>query len=139
MVYRRTPVLATVAVLLARALAGQATPASAHPNDPSPVLKGKLRQLVVAEEKYWKDHGTYTTDVAALGMYSSKSVASDSVWVQVVQAGGRSWWGRSSHRSRRDLSCVIYVGATEDFSAPPVTDGTRAKAQREGEPVCDAF
>jgi len=135
----RPSLLLGTLVLLAGSLGAQATPASARSNDPSPLLKARLRDLVTAEETYWRDHGTYTTDVAALGMYGPKSAAGDSVWVQVVQAGGRSWWGRSIHRARRDLSCVIYVGEPADFSGPPLTDGTRVKAQREGEPACDAF
>jgi len=120
-------------------ISAQVVPVSANASDPSPTLKSALRKLVTAQESYWMAHGTYTTDVAALGMYSPTTAKGDSVWVQVVQAGGRSWWGRSTHRARRDLSCVIYVGLTEDFTASPSTDAGRVKAQKEGEPVCDAF
>lgn len=118
-------------------LAAQVTPASARSNDPTAVLKSKLRQLVTAQENYWMGHGTYTTDVAALGMYSQAIARSDSIWVQVVQAGGRSWWGRSSTRAHRDKGCAIFIGITEDFSSQPATDAAKVKAQREGEPICD--
>jgi hypothetical protein len=37
------------------------------------------------------------------------------------------------------MSCAIYIGMTEDFTAPPSTDAAKVKVQKEGEPVCDAF
>ena len=117
----------------------QVRPASTGTVDHSPSLKSQLRKLVTAQENYWSQHGTYTTDVAALGMYSPATARTDSILVQVVQAGGRSWWGRALHRGHRDLSCVIYVGHTEDFTAPPATDAGAVKAQNEGRPVCDVF
>jgi hypothetical protein len=125
------------------AVAGTA-PALTAQSQPSAALKSQLRNLVVAQESYYADHGTYTTDVSALGLYQRRSpgapmTAADSIWVQVVQAGGRSWWGRASHRAFQGKSCVIYVGVMEDFPAPPATDGSKVKAQNEGEPVCDTF
>ncbi len=110
--------------------------------DPTPELKRQLRGLVTAQEGYWADHGTYTTDVSALGLFAphrTPSTAADSVWLQVIQAGGRSWWGRAVYRGQSRKSCVIYVGTTADFTAPPTTDGAQVKAQNEGAPVCDTF
>ncbi len=112
--------------------------------DPSVQLKQRLRTLVIAQEKYWDDHGTYTTDVSALGMFTphragQPAATADSVWVQVVQAGGRSWWGRASIRGHNGKSCVIYIGYFDDFSARPTSDSGGVKAEREGEPACDAF
>jgi hypothetical protein len=100
-------------------------------------LKQQLRNLVTAQEKYWADHGTYTTDVAALGFFRARVAVPDSVWVQVVQAGGRSWWGRAVHRAERGKSCIIYVGLIEDFTAPPTTDAAKVRAEKEGDPICD--
>jgi len=110
--------------------------------DPSPDLKRQLRGLVTAQEGYWANHGTYTTDVAALGVFKPRrppTTPADSVWLQVIQAGGRSWWGRAVYLGQRDRSCVIYVGTTADFTAPPTTDGAQVKAHDEGAPVCDTF
>jgi hypothetical protein len=106
-------------------------------SDPNPVLRQQLRNLVTAQEKYWADHGTYTTDVAALGFFRPRVTAPDTVWIQVVQAGGRSWWGRAVHLAQRGKSCIIYVGTMEDFTAPPTTDAAKVRAQREGDPICD--
>src|SRR5690348_8388902 len=89
--------------------------------DPTPELKRQLHALVTAQEVYFADHGTYTTDVSALGFFKphrARVTAADSVWVNVVQAGGRSWWGRAVPFGK-NKSCVLYVGFLADFTAPP--------------------
>jgi len=99
-------------------------------------LQKALRNLVTAQERYFVDYGTYTTDVAALGMFN-RWPASDSIWVQVINAGGRSWNGRAIHAAARDKSCVIYVGYKTDLPSAPVTDRDSVPATTEGLPVCD--
>ena len=98
-------------------------------------LKRALRNLVVAQEQYFVNHGTYTTDVGALGIY--KPGQRDSIWVQVINAGGRSWNGRAIHMGARNKSCVIFVGYQSDLPSRPVTDADSIRAVNEGEPVCD--
>ena len=105
--------------------------------DYTALMKRQLRSLVTAQETYWADHGTYTTDVSALGIYKPRGAATDSVWIQVIQAGGRSWWGRAIHRAQQGKSCIIYIGQMDDFTAPPATDAAKARAQNEGQPICD--
>jgi len=107
-------------------------------------LKHWLRNLVVTQEKYYSEHGTYTTDVSALGLFTPPRQAlrggkPDSIYVEVIQAGGRSWWGRASLRGHRGKSCIIWVGTIGDFAAPPTTDADKIQARNEGEPVCDEF
>ncbi len=106
-------------------------------------LKAWLRQLVVRQEQYYSEHGTYTTDVAALGLFTrpggAPSPKPDSIYVEVIQAGGRSWWGRGMYRGHREKSCVIWVGTPVDFTVPPATEGQRLQVPKEGEPVCDAL
>lgn len=108
------------------------------------VLKHWLRNLVVSQETYYSQHGTYTTDVSALGLFtpSPQPVASpkpDSIYLEVIQAGGRSWWGRGRFRGLRGKSCIVWVGTMVDFPAPPTTDGSKVQAPKEGEPHCDGF
>jgi hypothetical protein len=55
---------------------------------PEAQLKTQLRNLVTAEEKFWAEHGTYTTDVSQVGMFRAKSRSTDSIWAQVLYAGG---------------------------------------------------
>jgi hypothetical protein len=99
-------------------------------------LKSALRNLVVAQENFFADHGTYTTDVSALGLYR-RGGPRDSIWVQVVNAGGRSWNGRAIHQGAKLKSCVIYVGYKTDLASAPVTDADSTQAKNEGEPTCD--
>ncbi len=129
--------LLAVIVLPSAALFSARVQPGAMGIDYNPVLKQQLRNLVTAQEKYWADHGTYTTDVSALGFYRPHAAATDSIWVQVVQAGGRSWWGRAAHHAQRGRSCVVYIGLMEDFTAPPTTDTAKVRAQNEGDPICD--
>jgi len=100
-------------------------------------MKSALRNLVVAQENYFANHGTYTTDVAALGLYSRGQARADSIWIQVIHGGGRSWSGRAVHRATRDKSCAIYVGYLSDFPSRPVTDKDSLAVRNEGEPICD--
>ena len=123
----RPVVTVTAAALLAASLHAQ------QPADPTASLKSKLRNLVTAQERYFASHGTYTTDVAALGMFGAR----DSIWTQVIHAGGRSWSGRAIHQTARSKSCVIYVGYVSDLPSPPITDADSVRATKEGEPVCD--
>jgi hypothetical protein len=104
-----------------------------QPPDPTASMKRQLRNLVTAQEAYFASHVTYTTDVAALGRF----LIEDSLRVQVLHAGGRSWSGRAVHQGRPGKSCVIYVGYLSDFPSPPVTDADSIRATREAEPVCD--
>ena len=140
------PVLGVVTLLGATSpLAGQAAVRAARlrPQADS-TLKTWLRQLVERQEQYYSEHGTYTTDVAALGLFTRPGQAApsqkpDSIWVEVIHAGGRSWWGRAMYRGHRDKSCVVWVGTQVDFTAPPTTEGQKRPAPQEGAPACDAF
>jgi hypothetical protein len=126
-----------VSLSVALALAPTALTAQQPQPDPrTAALKSALRNLVVAQERYFVDHGTYTTDVAALGVFR-REAPRDSIWVQVISAGGRSWSGRAIHIGARDRSCVIYVGEINDFPSQPVTEADSVRATNEGAPVCD--
>ena len=121
--------LAALLVAVPAVLSGQSSTRDA-------ALKRALRNLVVAQENYFSAHGTYTTDVAALGLFHGGK-PTDSIWVQVVNAGGRSWNGRAMHMAANGKSCVIYVGFKTDLPSVPVTDADSLQAKNEGEPTCD--
>jgi hypothetical protein len=139
----RTTALA-IAALLAIALlttaGGQGSAGNIVSRGPEAQLKSHLRNLVTAQEGFWADHGTYTTDVAQLNLFQRKRSSTDSVWVQVLFAGGRSWSGRALYLGKQPgKSCVIYVGAQSDFPSPPVSERDSVRATEEGSPVCDKF
>ena len=130
------PILRTLAAsaALGTVLAGRATAQSTATNTPLDQIRVRLRALVVAEENYYSDHGSYTTDLAGLGMLPSRS---DSVWIRVVHAGGRSWIADAHHRGLPGKSCVIHVGELADFPSLPLTEDAALPPAQEGAPTCD--
>jgi hypothetical protein len=97
-------------------------------------MKAALRDLITAQEKYFNDHGTYTTDGSALGIYPAKS---GQPFVQVIFAGSRGWTGIATDRAWKGKSCVVYVGFEKELpgGVPKTMGGIVAKA--EGVPACD--
>lgn len=101
-------------------------------------MRSKLRLLVLAQEEYWLRHGSYTTDVAALGLLDrSGPTPQDSTVVRVFSAGGRGWSGMSTHRALGGRSCVIYVGRPEELPKLPTTLAERREATHEALTACD--
>lgn len=136
--------VAATALATAPTVAAQRVLAARPGAQADSLLKQWLRNLVVSQEKYYSEHGTYTTDVSALGLFAASrqpapNAKPDSIWLEVIQAGGRSWWGRGSLRGHRGESCIVWVGTLTDFPAPPTTDGSKVQGRNEGEPTCDQF
>jgi hypothetical protein len=98
-------------------------------------LKAQLRQLVSAEEQYFKRHGAYTTDLAALHLMDS--TPRPKTWTQVIYAGGRSWSGRAVLSGPITKSCVIFVGDLRDSPQAPLTEVDHAAPLTEGTATCD--
>jgi hypothetical protein len=126
--------LALLMLVQAPASVGRTVAAS-----PDALLKTRLRNLVMAQEQFWAAHGTYTTDVSQLGMFGPQVPRADSVWVQVLFAGGRSWNGRALYFGKLRKSCVVYIGALSDLPSPPVSEVDSLRASAEGLPACDKF
>jgi hypothetical protein len=116
--------------------------ASAVPNPraaaPLAAMRARLRDLVTAQEGYWMGHGTYTTDLVALGVFERGRARADSTFVQVIFAGGRGWTGVATHRALQGKSCVVYIGLPDELPKLPTTMADRAAPGSEGEVVCDA-
>ena len=101
-------------------------------------MRSKLRLLTAAQEEYWSRHGTYTTDVAALGLLDRGGrTPQDSTTVRIFSAGGTGWSAMSTHRALAGRSCVIYVGRVEDLPKPPATLAERREATTEALTACD--
>ncbi len=116
------------------ALPGASAPA---PTSASPDLRTAMRLLVTAQEAFYADHGTYTTDIAALHLLKPSNAEAPRVWFRVVQAGGRSWIGDVATPGESPRSCVAFVGELADFPSVLVTAAKKLKPIEEGEPVCD--
>lgn len=97
-------------------------------------MKNALRNLLVAQEGYLREHGTYTTDVAALKLHSREKGA---VRVQVRAAGGSGWNGRVTHPALPGKSCVAFRGDYRDVPTPLATDAEKLQPADAGRLVCD--
>jgi hypothetical protein len=108
-------------------------------------MTNKLRNVLAAQEGYYSENGTYTTNMTVLGRFDSglapakmNSTRHDSVSVQVIFAGGRGWTGIASHWGLRGRSCVVYVGIAEELPKLPITRADRRTPTEEGVPICDS-
>jgi hypothetical protein len=99
-------------------------------------MKSALRSLVGAEEAHYADRGTYTTDMTALRTVGKLLIATDSVRVTVIFAGGRGWTGTAMFRGMAKVRCVVYVGDPEDLPKVPKTFGQQSPSS-EGAITCD--
>jgi hypothetical protein len=117
-----------------------AKPAKAPGRKPDPVdpqvaarrfddIQRGLRRLVVAEETYYAENGTYTQDVTRLGFAPPGGSRVRFLWV------GRAGWAASgTHEDVPGRDCVIHVG--RERAAPTTMHDVRSS--REGVPACDA-
>jgi hypothetical protein len=98
-------------------------------------MNAGLRDLIGAEEKYFSDHGTYTTDGSALGIYPAKP---DHATVQVIFSGSRGWTAMATDHAVKGKSCVVYVGFENELpGGAPKTMAAGIVATGEGVPTCD--
>jgi prepilin-type N-terminal cleavage/methylation domain-containing protein len=84
-------------------------------------MKSDLRNLVTAEEAYFADNTTYTSDKAALNYTESAGVT---VTITVAAGPPVSYFGTSVHTGTAE-TCAIYINQA---AAAPATN--------EGEPGC---
>lgn len=101
----------------------QATPAS--------VLKGALRSVTAAQERYRAAHGVYAAAVDRLDVRPENGIR-----VEIVFAGATGWQAKATHASQPGRSCVVFVGGLGKVEAPR-TDADREMAGEEGIPLCD--
>jgi hypothetical protein len=101
----------------------QATPAS--------VLKGALRSVTAAQERYRAGHGVYAASMEQLGVRPEGGIR-----VEILLAGTTGWQAKATHPTQPGRSCVVFVGTLGDAEAPR-TDADREMAGEEGIPLCD--
>jgi hypothetical protein len=112
--------MAAYELILKRPGSAPAAQTAQSPREGDPniaAMKADLRNLVTAEESYFADHVTYTTNLG------SGFQASAGVTVTVNRATGTGWSASASHNGT-SKTCQIYVGAA-------VIAG-----QEEGVPTC---
>ena len=91
-------------------------------------IRRALRRLVVAEETFFAENGTYTDDLSVIRFTPGKDVTTRFLWLS------RDGWAASgTHSALLGKDCVIFVGVAK---APPTTL-KYVRAGRLGVPVCD--
>lgn len=112
-----------IVVVIIGILAAIAIPKFANTKEKAYVasMKSDLRNLITAEEGYFADNTTYTTDKTAVGASESAGVT-----VTITAASGTGWAATASHTAT-STTCAIAGG-----------DGTNAidATAAEGEPKC---
>ena len=105
----------------------KATPTTAEATSFAEIRRA-LRRLVVAEETFFAENGTYTGELSVIRAAPSKNVEVRFLWLS------RDGWAASgTHTALPDKDCVIFVGTAK---APPTTL-KYVRAGRLGVPVCD--
>jgi hypothetical protein len=126
-----------------RAISGFAVTASmvlahsAGAQAPASPVQQAMRELMMAEERYYSDHGTYTTDISALGLLSKEARKTPQIWLRVYHAGGAGWTGDAQGENGIAGSCVAFVGDISNFASVPTTQGQHLKPTEEGVITCD--
>ena len=91
-------------------------------------IRRALRRLVVAEETFFAENGTYTDDLSVIRFTPGKDVATRFLWLS------RDGWAASgTHIALPGKDCVMFIGQAK---APPTTL-KYVRAGKLGVPVCD--
>lgn len=98
-------ILAAIAVPKFQNTKGKANAAS---------LRADLRNLVTAEEAYFYDNSTYTSDLTSLNMRVTSGVT---VSFGAANAGG--WAAKVTHPLAWPIECAVFIGGVS--ALPPAT------------------
>ena len=112
-------------------LAAQSSAPAGWQATPASVLKGALRSVTAAQERYRAAHGVYAPSIDRLGVRPENGIR-----VEILGAGATGWQARATHAMQPGRSCVVFVGSLGDLEAPR-TDADREMAGEEGIPLCD--
>ena len=91
-------------------------------------IRRTLRRLVVAEETFFAENGTYTDELSVIRVTPGRDITIRFLWLS------RDGWAASgTHTALPAKDCVIFVGKAE---APPTTL-KYVRPGKLGVPVCD--
>lgn len=78
-------------------------------------LKTDLRNLASAQEAYFFENSSYSSDVSLLKMQSSPGVV-----LSIVDATGAGWSAKATHPASFPLTCALYAGSVAALSPASV-------------------
>jgi hypothetical protein len=96
-----------------------------------------LHAIATAEEKYFRDHGTYTQDVATLRRYPDCTIQ-PGVEVTVHDASAHGWAASGTHAGFPARSCVQWYAKPGQIPVPVTRRDRRRADEVPGGVVCDS-
>ena len=94
-------------------------------------MRADLRNLIMAQEMYWKANHKYAPDVGALPAFTAKP----GVAIEIAHATNDSWTARATLPTSTGHSCVIWAGPVPTVERPATDD--EHKTFPEAEVSCD--
>ena len=91
-------------------------------------IRRVLRRLVVAEETFFAENGTYTDELSVIRVTPGPDITIRFLWLS-----REGWAASGAHTAVPDKDCVIFVGQAQ---SPPTTL-KYVRSGRVGVPVCD--
>ena len=79
------------------------------------LVRRELRRLVVAEETYYAENGTYTDDLARISFTPRNDADVRFLW---LARGG--WAASGTHPDVPGRDCVVYVGRAHGYAPLPI-------------------
>lgn len=77
-------------------------------------LKSDLRNFATAQEAYFYEHSTYSSDTAAMNYSTTPGVVID-----IISATAGGWSARVTHPQSFPLTCAVFIGMASPL--PPAT------------------
>jgi prepilin-type N-terminal cleavage/methylation domain-containing protein len=84
----------------------------------SAALRTDLRNLASAQEAYFFEKSTYSTDTLLLNMNSSPGVV-----LTIISATGAGWAAIATHPLSFPLTCALYSGTVDSPPVPATVEG----------------
>lgn len=81
-------------------------------------LRSDLRNLASAQEAYFFEKASYSTDTAALKMQTSPGVV-----LSIISATAAGWSAKATHPLSYPLTCAMFSGKVASLPAPATTEG----------------
>ena len=127
--------VATLCLVLT-SLAAACAPSSGPTLTPVGAVTSSLRAVAAAQEKHYSDHGSYSTDLAALRRYPG-CVIQPGVTITIHEGGAWGWAASGFHPGFPDRSCVQWVSRPGGVPVPLTTFEKRRGDALPGGVVCD--
>jgi len=116
---------------------GQHPPPNDTPLTPIEAIRTSLHAVASAQERYYADHGTYSTDLDALQQYPGCNIR-PSVTITIHTASAQGWAASGTHPGFPDRSCVQMYSEKGTIPVPLTHRDARRADEHPGGVVCDA-